>query len=283
MKSIMQFLIGVSFVALSACGGSGGGGGDDDVNFPTPTLPATAVKIDAANAAAIANSALDFTGILFGLAAKTEGPPSISQVIKLVTGQVTKRNRNSGSNTAGKTEDISAFFCFTGKVIDTFTEDANSVSGEIKFTNCDLDLGVGGGSGIILDGTLPYEFSWNDTTLDYDAQYGGSLTFDDGIDRITVVFNFIESGNDGTGAISLAPDFSLDGIPDESYLVTTVQPIIGNFFSDEFTKGELDVAGADNTHLCITITSINLATVEFDDGLGGGCVPLAPPLDIPLS
>ena len=282
MKSIMQFLIGVSFVALSACGGSGGGG-DDDVDFPTPTLPATAVKIDAANAVAIANSALDFTGILFGLAAKTEGPPSIPQVIKLVTNQVTKRNRNSGSNTAGKTEDISAFFCFTGKVIDTFTEDANSVSGEIKFTNCDLDLGVGGGSGIILDGTLPYEFSWNDTTLDYDAQYGGSLTFDDGIDRITVVFNFIESGNDGTGAISLAPDFSLDGIPDESYLVTTVQSIIGNFFSDEFTSGELDVEGADNTHLCITITSINLATVEFDDGLGGGCVPLAPPLDIPLS
>ena len=31
MKSIMQFLIGVSFVAISACGGSGGGGGDDAV------------------------------------------------------------------------------------------------------------------------------------------------------------------------------------------------------------------------------------------------------------
>jgi hypothetical protein len=276
MKSIIHFLIGVSFVALSACGGSGGGGDDGDV-FPTPTLPATAVKIDAANAAFIANSALEFTGILLGLAAKTEGPPSISQVIKLVTNQVTKRNRNPGSNTADQKEVISGLFCSTGTAIDTFTEDANSVSGEIKFSGCDFF-----GSGIILDGTFPYESSWNDTTLDYDAQYGGSLTFDDGFDRITIVFNFSESGNDGTGDVSFSPGFSLDGIPDESYLVTTVQPIIGNLFSEEFTRGELDVEGADNTHLCITVTALNLATVEFDDGLGGGCVSLAPPLEIPL-
>jgi hypothetical protein len=272
----------VSFVALSACGGSGGGGGDDDVDFPTPTLPATAVKIDAMNAAFIANSALDFTGILFGFAAKTEGPPSIPQVLKLVTGQVIKRNRNSGSNTAGKKEDISALFCFTGTAINTFTEDANSVSGEIKFSNCDLDLGLGGGSGIILDGTFPYEFSLNDVTFDYAAQYGGTLTFDDGIDRITIVLNFSESGNDVTGDIALSPGFSLEGIPGGGYLVTTVQQIIGNINSTEFTSGEIDVEGADNTHLCITVTQINLATVKLDDGLGGGCVPLVPPLDIPL-
>jgi hypothetical protein len=278
MKSIIHFLIGVSFVALSACGGSGGGGDDGDV-FPTPTLPATAVKIDAANAAFIANSALEFTEDLFEFAAKTEGPPSIPQVLKLVTDQVIKRNRNSGSNTAGKKEDLSALFCDPpGTAINTFTEDANSVSGEIKFSSCDFF-----GSGIILDGTFPYESSWNDTTLDYDAQYGGSLTFDDGIDRITIVFNFSESGNDGTGDVSFSPGFSLDGIPDESYLVTTVQPIIGNLFSSEFTSGKIDVEGADNTHLCITVTPINLVTVEFDDGLSGGCVPLVPPLvDIPL-
>jgi hypothetical protein len=31
MKIVMQFLIGVSFVAIAACGGSGGSGGDDEV------------------------------------------------------------------------------------------------------------------------------------------------------------------------------------------------------------------------------------------------------------
>jgi hypothetical protein len=278
MKIVIRFLIGVSLVAISACGGSGSGGGDDDVVFPTPTLPAGAVKIDATNAEAIANSALDFTGILLGFAAKTEGSPSIPQVIKLVTDQVTKRNRNLGSNVAGKTEDVSAFFCVTGTATDTFDETANSVSGEIKFSDCDI------GFGIILNGTFPYEGSWNDATLDYNFHYGGTLTFDDGIvPPITIVLNFTESGNDGTGDLSLTPSFSLDGIPGGGYLVTTVLPLLGNFFSGLFTSGELNVGGADNTQLCMTVTAINMMTVELDDGLGGGCVPLVPPLVIDLT
>jgi hypothetical protein len=260
-------------VWLSACGG-GGGGGDDAVSFPTPTLPAGAVKIDAMNAEAIATSVLDFTVVLFSISLKTEGPPSIPQVIKLLTDQVTKRNRYLGSVAAGKTEDVSAFFCFTGTAIDTFTENTNSVSGQIKFSNCDI------GGGMILNGTFPYEGSWNNTTLDYNFHFGGSLTFDFGTDLVTVVMNFFESGNDGTGDYSLTPSFSLDGIPDESYLVTTVQPLMGNFFSDVLTSGELNVEGADNTQLCMTVTAINTVTVEFDDGLGVGCVPLPPPLDI---
>jgi len=89
------FLIS-SIVLLASCGGGGGGGDGDGAGanrFPTPALPAAAVKIDPANADTIANSVLDFTGILFGFVLKTEGPPSISQVIKIVTGQVNKRNR----------------------------------------------------------------------------------------------------------------------------------------------------------------------------------------------
>jgi len=278
MKLVIQFLIGVSFVAISACGGSGGGGGGGGDDFPTPTLPAGAVKIDATNAEAIANSALDFTGILLGFAAKTEGPPSIPQVIKLVTDQVTKRNRNLGSNVAGKTEDVSAFFCVTGTATDTFDETANSVSGEIKFSDCDI------GFGIILNGTFPYEGSWNDATLDYNFHYGGTLAFNDGIvPPITIVLNFTEAGNDGTGDLSLTPSFSLDGIPGGGYLVTTVLPLLGNFFSGLFTSGELNVGGADNTQLCMTVTAINMMTIELDDGLGGGCVPLVPPLVIDLT
>ena len=269
----------VLFLYLIGCGGgSGGGGGDDEdgVNFPTPTLPAGAAKIDATNAEDIANSALEFTGILLGFAAKTEGPPSIPQVIKLLTDQVNKRNRNLRSGTAGKTEDISALFCVTGTATDTFTESANSLSGQIAFSDC----GIGGG--IVLNGTFPYEGNWNDVTLDYNFHFGGSLIFSAGADTITVVLNFTESGNNGTGDFSLAPSFSLDGIPGGGYLVTTVLPLLGNFFSAEFTSGELNVLGADNTQLCMPVTAINTITVEFDNGLGGGCMPLAPPLDIPI-
>jgi hypothetical protein len=256
---------------VAGCGGGGGGGA---ASFPNPTLPASAVKIDAMNAEVIANSALEFADLLFGFVLKTEGPPSIPQVIKLVTDQVTKRNRSLGLKVAGKTEDISAFFCIAGTAIDTFTENENSGSGEIKFSDCDL------GGGIVLNGTFPYEGNWNDTTLDYSFHFGGTLAFSFGADLVTIVLNFIESGNDGTGSYSLTQSFSLDGIPGESYLVTTVQPLMGNFFSDELTSGELKVEGADNTQLCMPVTAINTVTVEFDDGLGGGCVPLVPPLDI---
>ena len=274
---IKHFKIAALFfiVTLSACGG-GGGGGSSGVNFPTPTLPAGAVKIDAANAEDIADSALLFTNILSEFALKTEGPPSIPQAIKLVIDQITKRNRNFGSVAARETEDLSASFCVSGKATDTYTENDNSVTGKIKFSDCDV------GGGIVVNGSVPYEASENDATLDYNGQFGGSLTFRFGADIITIVLNFSDSGNDGTGDFSLTQSFSLAGLPDGGFLVTTVKPILGNSFSDEITSGELSVKGANNTQLCMTVTAINLITVELDDGSGGGCVPLVPPLDIPI-
>jgi hypothetical protein len=283
--SVRRLILTSSIILIAACGGSGGGGSDDDdvvaARFPTPTLPAGAVKIDAANAAEIANTVLEFTGILFEFpfALKTEGPPSISQAIKLVTDGISKRNRNLGSVVAGKTEDVSLIFCDTGTAIDTFTETSDgtseSISGEIVFTNCDL-------GGLFLEGTFPYDASSNGATLDFDFHFGGTLAFSDGIDTITLVLNFTESGNDGTGDFTLIPSFSLAGIPDAGYLVTSVQPLTGIFDPVQLAiGGELNVEGADNTRLCMTVTAINTFTVELDDG-GGDCVPLAPPLVIDL-
>jgi len=280
MKYLHIILYSLFILTLSACGGSGGGGDDDDVvapRFPTPTLPAGAVKIDAGNAAEIANTVLEFTGILFEFpfALKTEGPPSISQAIKLVTDGISKRNRNLGSVVAGKTEDVSALFCDTGTATDTFTETSDgtseSISGEIVFTNCDL-------GGLFLEGTFPYDASSNGATLDFDFHFGGTLTFSIGIEAITLVLNFTESGNDGTGVFTLIPSFSLDGIPDGGYLVTTVQSLTGSFFDPvTLTDGELNVEGADNTQLCLTVTAPNEVTVKLDEGLGGGCIIDVPP------
>ena len=140
--------------------------------------------------------------------------------------QVTKRNRSLGSVAVGKTEDVSAEFCVTGKAIDTYTEDANSVTGKFKFTDCALGE-------IVLNGTAPYQGSEDPVTLDYNFLFGGTLTFDVEMERITAVLDFGESENDGTGDFSLTPSFSLDGIPGGGYLVTTVQPLLGNDFTDE--------------------------------------------------
>jgi len=283
--SVRRLILTSSIILIASCGGSGGGGDDAGVvedRFPTPTLPAPAVQINPGNAEGIAETVLELSGILFEFpfALKTEGPPSISEAIKLVTDRVNKRNRNLGSVVAGKTEDVSADFCVTGTATDTFTETStgtsDSISGEIVFSNCDL-------GGLLLDGTFPYDASSNGATLDFDFQFGGTLTFSIGIDAITLVLNFTESGNDGTGEFTLIPSFSLDEMPDGGYLVTTVQPLTGNFNPTVLLEmGELNVEGADNTQLCMSVTAINTVTVEFDDGLGGGCAPLAPPLDIQL-
>jgi hypothetical protein len=270
MSKLYQFSIAaILSIFLVACGGGGGSSDDDDVEFPTPALPAGATKIDATNAEDIANSALGFVVSLPGFAARTEAPPSIPQVIRQITLQSLQRSPDSGFEIAGKTEDLSAIFCLTGTAVDTYDEKSSSVSGEIRFTSCDI------GFGIILNGTFPYQGSWNDATLDYNFQFGGTLTFDDGVDRVTVVLNFVESGNENTCSYSLSPSFSLAGVPEESYLVTTAQALTGNYFTSEVGSGALIVHGADNTRLCLTVTAINTVTVELDDGLGAGCQPLA--------
>ena len=127
----------VLFLYLIGCGGGGsGGGGDDDDDFPTPALPADARTINEGNARDTAESALLFTEAIASVSAKTEGPSSIPQVIKLVSDQVTIRNRNLGSLAAGREEDVSGEFCDEGEAIDTYTEGANSITGNLKFTDC---------------------------------------------------------------------------------------------------------------------------------------------------
>jgi hypothetical protein len=264
-------------LGIVASGGGGSGGGDDDVvEFPTPTLPAGARTIDAMNAEETADLAVLFIQVFASFPGlKAEAPSSIPQAIKLVIDQVARKNRNARSLVAGKTEDVSADFgCSTGTVILNYDENTNSASGKFTFSECDID-----GSGIFVNGTMPFEASWNDSTLDYRYQFGSTLTFDDTVDLVTIVLNFIETGNEGTGDFALTPNFSLDGIPDGGFLVTTEPPLTGDIFVG-ITGGQSIVEGASNTLLCMLVTAINELTVDFDDGLGGGCVPLAPPLII---
>ena len=80
--------------------------------------------------------------------------------------------------------------------------------------------------------------------------------------------NSIESGNYGTGDFNGSINFSLSGIPDGGFLVETTQPWTGNALSLQVTSGQLIVYGSDNTRLRITVTDINTADVELDNGSG---------------
>jgi len=286
MNKLNKFsIVAAISIFLFGCGGSSGGGGGDgdgDVEFPTPTLPADARTIDADNAADTADEAVTFILFAASLAEfKTEAPPSIPQAIKLVIDQVARKTGETGSVTAAKTEDVSADFgCSSGTAILDYEESANSASGTLTISGCDIE-----GSGILVNGTLSVEASWNDNTSDYNDQFGGTLTFDDTADDdpvVTIVLNFIETGNDIEGTFALTPDFSLSGIPGGGFLVTTSPPFVGDIFVG-VTSGESIVQGADNTRLCMLVTEPDKLTVDLDDGLGDGCVPLVPPLIIDLS
>jgi len=263
-KSIRLILISLTtsvFLLASGCGGGGGGSGDGDDGFPTPTLPADAAKFDALNANAIAVTAVGFVGTLDTVAElKTETSPSLPEVARLVTDRIMRQRRTSTS-VAARTEDISAGLCVTGKASATFEESGTSESGSVTFTICDI-------GGIVIDGSFSYDASMNATTLNYSFHVGGSLAMAVNTDSITIVMNLLESGNDDTGAISSNVSYSLSGIPDSGFLLTTAQAWAGNVLSAEITDGQLIIYGSDNTRLRITVTSPNEADVDLDNGSG---------------
>ena len=267
-KSIRLILISLTtsvFLLASGCGGGGGGSGDGDDGFPTPTLPADAAKLDAANANNIAAAAVDFVDILDEVAElKSEESPSLPQVARLVTDRIMRKRRISPA-VAARIEDISADLCNPGDpntAIAEFDESGNSESGSVTFTGCNLD-----GSGIVINGSFSYVANWNDTTLDYSFHVGGRLTLAVSGESITIVMNLLESGNEGTGAFSSNVSFSLSGIPGGGFMVTTKQSWVGNVLTG-ITGGQLIVHGGDNTRLRITVTGIDMADVDLDNGSG---------------
>ena len=252
----------ISLVILVASCGSSSDGGSSGDSFPTPTVPAGARTITALTADGTAVSAAEFASDLSDFAQlKTESPPTMAQVVDRVIDQVIRRNRISRSRNASKTEDLSSTFCVSGSASADFDDTPTSESGAITFTNCDI------GSGILVDGAFRYASSWNDTTLDYNLQLGGTVTFNFGPPLVTIVINIVESGNDGTGDFSTNINFSLAGIPDGGFLVTTTQNLVGNSFIG-LASGQLIVTGSANSRLRLTIIGPSSASLDLDTGNG---------------
>jgi hypothetical protein len=258
------YMIGIFGIVASG----GGGGGGSTVSFPTPTLPAGAIVIDAMNATDVATSAVLFTNTVSGGALKTEAPPSVLEIAKQAADLLVKRVRELSSVATGVTEDLSFDFCINappGSAIINYTETANSLLGTITFTNCEFftDVFVGGNFAI--------SFSYDEVTEDYSQQLGGTLVITVSGIPATVVSNATESGNDMTGAFSTSVSFSITGIPEGPYLVTTAQPLMGNFIS--ITSGELIVTGGvgvgpGNTRLRLLVIPGDMVEISRDAGDG---------------
>ena len=263
----------LAVVGIVASGGGGGGG--PDVSFPTPTLPANAIVIThpMGNAKAVAESAIVYASTSSGSGFKTEAPRNALDIAKQVTDHFAERVRELSSAVTDKTEDFSFFFCFNapaGSAVADYSETATSLEGVITFGNCEFF------TGLFVTGNTSISIDYDDATGDYSQQIGGTLVINYLGDSATVVSNVRETGNDFSGAFSTTLSYSVTGIPEGPYLVTTSQPLVGNVFNLPFspiTDGELIVtggigAGPDNTRLRLDVVPGGQVDIYFDAGDG---------------
>lgn len=254
------YLIGIIGIAAS-----GGGSDGQSVTFPTPTLPANARTLTAANAIETAESAVEFmaVGASFPDNLKPASTtPSVFDSIDQIVEQFVHRTRAANkSSTAQKFDDVSSFFCVAGTATVIHDESETDDSGVITFTNCDL-------GGVLITGTMPYQMSWNNSTGDYSLRFGSDLVFDFGSGKVTFVMDLRGSGNDFMGDWTNDMDFSVSAVPGDGFLASTTQSWTGNSSVFEVYTGQLIITGAANTRLRVTVTAINTADVELDNGSG---------------
>ncbi len=245
------------FLGLTACSSSGDG--DDLV---TPTLPADAARITAANAADIANAAF---GSIEGLTSATTAfrgdaeLPSLFEIVQ-AAGERVKSKAMLPAPIAYQTETQDCEPSSPqGRITVDFDATSNSAEGSAVFSNCVL-------GGITMNGRFTFDSTFNDTSGDYSDRFNGSLTISFGSESFTMQFDFTDSGNSLSGVFTSSIALSVSGIPGGGFLVTSTAAVTG--VGTDVLSGVLLVQGADNTKLRIRITGANAAAVDFDDGSG---------------
>lgn len=268
MKTVSLYLFSslLSATMLVGCGGSSGddsttddgtsGGGGST----TISLPSNAITLDENNAIPIAQATityLDFAYFAFGVDAQII--PPTHQVISTVKDIVFNDERRTYSVATGL-EDSGA--CTNGGTYsDTWTETDTSWTGTVTFTNCDE-------GGVIINGSLNYSESWNDTTGDYTSSADGSITVTFNGESFTMALNISETGNETSGDYSATISYSVSGSNVLGWLVQTASPIVGNHYDGTYASGTLIITGANNTKVRVTVVPTNSATVELDTGSG---------------
>lgn len=260
MDNLRRYAASLFLVLLLAgCGGGSGGGSD---GLFTPTLPADAARIDAANADAIAHGvfeSIDNLSMTTFSFKSEQALPSFRDILRSVTDRV-KISTMPSAMTAYRTEvedcEVSSP---QGTITIDFEETETSADGSAVFRNCVI-------AGITIEGRLTFDSSFNNTTFDYSDHFNGSLTVSAGSDSFTLVFDISETGNASADTYSTRLSFSVSGLPGGGFLVTTTQPLVGD--NAGISAGEIVVQGAENTRLRIRVTGLNTAAVDLDEGSG---------------
>lgn len=255
-KLLSLFIIGFSFI------GAGCSSSDDTTD---PTLPADAVTITAANAEAIAISAVQSIESVGAVLGVDSSLPQIQTAINAVTDIAFNRDKNTSSVATGITD---SDFCITGDSTsgtysDTWTETGDSIagseSGTISFSSCRI-------AGITINGSFTYTYTWA-ADGSYTDTGSGSLTISDSQQSFTITISSSETGSEITDAYSTTISYSVTGTSFGGFLVETSIPLTGVWPSGA-DAGQLIITGAAGTRLRITIIDVNTATYELDNGDG---------------
>jgi hypothetical protein len=259
--------ITAAILLIAGCGGGGGGGG---ASFPTPTLPVDAVAFNSANAIDGTDVALNSAGSLLTAASArgTNASFTVQDAFDLVTARVLNRAKNSQPVA---TRDTTTTGCFvSGTVTETGNATATGGTGTMAFSNCNMD-GIS-----IINGSFSFIVAINDPIVDFD--FGGSLTFTLVADPsvvVSMVMNSSQTINTTTFTFTISQTYSASEIPigasTGGFLVTTIVPLELDFVSG-VVSGQLLIQGANGSQIRFTVTALNVATVEVDDGVGGGFV-----------
>ena len=260
--------ITAAILLIAGCGGGGGGGGG--ASFPTPTLPVDAVVFNSANAIDGTDAALNSAGSLLTAASArgTNASFTVQDAFDLVTARVLNRAKNSQPVA---TRDTTTTGCFvSGTVTETGNATATGGTGTMAFSNCNMD-GIS-----IINGSFSFIVAINDPIVDFD--FGGSLTFTLVADPsvvVSMVMNSSQTINTTTFTFTISQTFAASGVPigasTGGFLVTTIVPLELDFVSG-VVSGQLLIQGANGSQIRFTVTALNVATVEVDDGAGGGFV-----------
>ncbi|MCP4276059.1 MAG: hypothetical protein GY779_06895, partial [Gammaproteobacteria bacterium] len=147
-----------------------------------------------------------------------------------------------------------------GTIVESYEESASSTNGSITYNSCYM------GDGMYTDGTLLADVSSNISTGNFSLHMSGTLTLSSELPDITLVLDVSYSGNQNSDDFSFTSTISVSGSADGNFLVTTTEPITGNWF--DTYSGEMLVEGGEDTRLRITVVATNQADVYLDDGSG---------------
>ena len=261
-----------SAIAITGCGSDG----DSGTSTSAAAVPKDAIILDATNTQTIVEKAFTATDII--LSKGVQQTAAANSVISQVVDTIRNNAINSGvdlvtgiafsdtydcSDPTGNTPGIEgAPNTYTDKGNATINGSSFTANGTATFTEC-AQLGV------ILDGSVSFNFTEDDATLEWSSKVTGNLTMTVTVVPIAITNLAInDAGNFGTGDYVTSKMQYTYNPGTGGFALNMTTNIEGNDYDCGPTAGVVEISGANNTKARITFNADMSMTVEINTGDG---------------